>query len=174
MKQTFKQIMGSTYYFADDQSDIPKNIFDKIKEYSSFDPLKEKFIATCFIDQIGSRGEFFVLVTEDRVIIKKAVSFQQNYFKDVTGVERTGALGDILLLSAGNKSDCFPAMNMPKKELIDKLFNIICTRWMQFQNIPSDSTDNIASQIEKLASLKERGILTEEEFTQKKKQLLGI
>ncbi|MBE7413373.1 MAG: SHOCT domain-containing protein [Leptospiraceae bacterium] len=65
-------------------------------------------------------------------------------------------------------------MNMPKKELIDKLFNIICTRWMQFQNIPSDSTDNIASQIEKLASLKERGILTEEEFTQKKKQLLGI
>lgn len=38
---------------------------------------------------------------------------------------------------------------------------------------PTDST-GVASEIEKFASLKDRGIISEEEFNQKKKQLLGL
>ena len=38
----------------------------------------------------------------------------------------------------------------------------------------ADSDDDISNRLEKLAALKEKGILTEEEFTAKKKQLLGI
>ena len=34
--------------------------------------------------------------------------------------------------------------------------------------------DDTAAQLEQLAKLKEQGILTEEEFTAKKKQILGI
>jgi hypothetical protein len=38
----------------------------------------------------------------------------------------------------------------------------------------SATFDDIVGQIERIAALKERGVLTEEEFTAKKKQLLGL
>lgn len=41
-------------------------------------------------------------------------------------------------------------------------------------NSIQSSQEDVVSQIEKLAELKEKGILTEEEFSAKKKQLLGI
>ena len=45
-------------------------------------------------------------------------------------------------------------------------------------SIPEDEksafSDDDAEQLEKLAELKEKGIITEEEFNQKKKQILGI
>lgn len=45
-------------------------------------------------------------------------------------------------------------------------------------SVPADrndtSTDDVASQIEKFANLRDKGIITEEEFSAKKKQLLGI
>ncbi|MES9749153.1 SHOCT domain-containing protein [Bacillus safensis] len=39
---------------------------------------------------------------------------------------------------------------------------------------PDENTDFIIEEIRKYAALKEEGLLTEEEFTLKKKQLLGI
>lgn len=39
---------------------------------------------------------------------------------------------------------------------------------------PADSADNNIAQLEKLAELRDKGILTEEEFSAKKKQLLGL
>ena len=36
------------------------------------------------------------------------------------------------------------------------------------------AAESVADEIRKLASLKEQGVLTEEEFTAKKKQLLGL
>ncbi|WP_207748316.1 SHOCT domain-containing protein [Clostridium beijerinckii] len=38
----------------------------------------------------------------------------------------------------------------------------------------STSTESVADEIRKLAELKEQGILTEDEFSSKKKQLLGL
>jgi hypothetical protein len=39
---------------------------------------------------------------------------------------------------------------------------------------PKSGGDDVYEQLEKLASLRDKGILTNEEFTQKKKQLLGL
>lgn len=39
---------------------------------------------------------------------------------------------------------------------------------------PAPDTDDQIAQLEKLATLKQEGILTEEEFNQKKKQILGL
>jgi len=41
------------------------------------------------------------------------------------------------------------------------------------QSIPQENV-NIADQLERLAKLKEQGILTEEEFASQKKKLLGL
>ena len=40
--------------------------------------------------------------------------------------------------------------------------------------LPSKSEPDAFEQIEKLAKLKDQGIITDEEFTAKKKQLLGL
>jgi putative oligomerization/nucleic acid binding protein len=42
------------------------------------------------------------------------------------------------------------------------------------EQAPSGGGDDTAAQLEQLAKLKQEGILTEEEFTAKKKQILGI
>lgn len=39
---------------------------------------------------------------------------------------------------------------------------------------PAPATDDTTAQLQELAKLKDQGILTEEEFAAKKKQLLGI
>jgi hypothetical protein len=39
---------------------------------------------------------------------------------------------------------------------------------------PPAGGDDVAAQIQQLASLKDQGLLTEEEFAAKKKQILGI
>jgi len=44
----------------------------------------------------------------------------------------------------------------------------------QVQAAPAPAADDTAAQIEELGKLKEQGLLTEEEFTAKKKQILGI
>lgn len=40
--------------------------------------------------------------------------------------------------------------------------------------IPAPSTDDSVEQLKKLAELRDQGILTEDEFTAKKKQILGL
>jgi hypothetical protein len=42
------------------------------------------------------------------------------------------------------------------------------------EQAPSGGGDDTAAQLEQLAKLKQEGILTDEEFTAKKKQILGI
>lgn len=56
---------------------------------------------------------------------------------------------------------------------IDELLNnVYKDSAPSIQQIVIDNSNDIPAQIEKLASLKEKGILTEEEFTAKKKELL--
>jgi thiaminase len=42
------------------------------------------------------------------------------------------------------------------------------------QAAPAGGTEDLATQIEELGKLKDQGLLTEEEFAAKKKQILGI
>jgi hypothetical protein len=42
------------------------------------------------------------------------------------------------------------------------------------EGAPTGGADDTTAQLEQLAKLKQEGILTEEEFTAKKKQILGI
>ena len=43
-----------------------------------------------------------------------------------------------------------------------------------YEQVPQDDTDAQMAELEKLGELKDKGILTEEEFAAKKKQILGL
>ena len=67
--------------------------------------------------------------------------------------------------------------NVPKNE-VQAFVDVVRTHLMA-KNIPAQMTNNtsahlVADEIEKLASLMERGFLTSQEFDAKKKQLLEI
>jgi hypothetical protein len=43
-----------------------------------------------------------------------------------------------------------------------------------YEQVPENDTDAQVAELEKLGELKDKGILTEEEFAAKKKQILGL
>lgn len=129
MVETYKTFLGPAYFFTTDLSEIPVHTRKAIETKVAVDFSGERLLAACGIDRFASRGNFWVVVTEDRVLSFKSPSLQQNFFSDLTGVERAYT-GDIMLQSPGNKSNLFSAMLMPKKELADRMFLVIQARWL--------------------------------------------
>lgn len=142
--QKFTKIMGLTWFFTEDVNEIPDNIKAEITKEAGINFEHEKILAACFVNQIMQRGKLFVVVTKERIVAKKMTSLQQNYFADLTGAKRSIS-HDIVLLSAGNKSDMFSMMEMPKKACIDLLFEVINNHIMKIRssdNPANEATDN--------------------------------
>lgn len=84
----------------------------------------------------------------------------------------TGMLfGTITIHASGNNAEI---KNVPKKQARE--FGEFVRNKLNKKPEPSTtvSTSTVADQLEKLASLKEKGLLTDEEFASEKKKLLGL
>lgn len=82
--------------------------------------------------------------------------------------------GEIKLHASGND---LHMVWIPKDEGAEEFAKAIKSQMVdqkQETKVPSNDEPDVADQIKKLADLKDQGILTEDEFTTKKKQLLGI
>jgi Short C-terminal domain len=88
--------------------------------------------------------------------------------KEVNGRRIMEAVKDENTVMAGNKSQ-YEQM-VKAKTLIEEYQNDVEVKEPQSPLNPS----SVADEIKKLAELRDSGILTEEEFSAKKKQLLGI
>ena len=168
--------MGPTYFLAQNAADIPPKTRMAMEQRMSFPFDDEPFVAACGIDKWGSRGHFWVLVTEKRVLALKQPSLQQVFFDDLTGVERSYT-GDVVLLSPGNKSDLFSLALMPHRQVVDELFAIINRRWettraRRHREVAQPNQGDVVGQLERLATLHESGVLTDAEFEAQKKKLL--
>ena len=116
------------WYFTTDFNEVSEKLRTKILKESKVDHTTEQVRATCFL-KVAWGTPPFVIVTDKRVVARKATGvLVQNLFSDLTGVERSFTQ-DIVLLSPGNKSDLFSLANMPKKKLLDRMFEIINQRW---------------------------------------------
>jgi len=92
---------------------------------------------------------------------------------------RVGLLwGEIIIFTSGNKAEIKQVLKGSVRDFADYVRARI-TSPIQHASVPvgqvsQSNTEDVVTQLEKLAKLKEQGILTEEEFQAKKKQLLGI
>ena len=175
----YTQFIGPAYFFTTDPKEVPRKTRKSIEKRASLDFNSEQILAVCGIDQFGNRGNIWVVVSQERVVAFKYPALHQNFFNDLTGVERS-ITGDIVLLSPGNKSDLFHLLHMPHKKLIDRLFTIIHNQWVTTRNQVdsqafSDNSNNSTSveQLERLAKLRDQGILNEDEFTLEKAKILS-
>lgn len=187
MIQKFGGLINPAYQFTDRFDELPPKLLKNI-EPLSVDWKKEQFVASCWIHNFLSSGKIFVLVTNQRVVYKDPLRVTQNLFADMTGVERNKLTRNIILLSPGNPNKLFPSSAKPGGEkLLELLFNVINVTWIKTRQTltggtaassgPASPTNgaavSITEQIGELGSLRDKGILTEEEFQQKKKELLA-
>lgn len=91
---------------------------------------------------------------------------------------KTGLVfGELTIFASGNKADI---QNVEKKQVrnFSDYVRARITEIKEHASYPLEEKQNssvdLADQIKKLADLKEQGFLTEEEFSAKKKKLLGI
>lgn len=87
----------------------------------------------------------------------------------------TGILwGKIIIFASGNKAEIKNVQNAQVKSFGDYVRARI-SKIHEHASIPKQGDNNdITIQLEKLATLKEKGIITEEEFNAKKKLILGL
>ena len=120
-----------------------------------------------------------IYVTNKRIIVHKIEGLFKNEkieipLSSISSINTTVKLinAEIEILASNNKASVekLPVhIAQELKTLIDSLLHSASSK--------KDSTENtsdVADQIKKLADLRDAGILTEEEFNAKKKQLLGI
>jgi hypothetical protein len=185
MIQKFGGVIHPAYQFTTTFADLAEKLLKNIQPLS-VDWKKEPFVAACWIHNFLSSGKIFVLITSQRVVYKDPLRVTQNLFADMTGVERNRLTRNIQLLSPGNPNKLFANNTIPGDDLVTVLFDLINATWNKTrQNAPAGqatapalSTHDsapvppITAQIEQLGALRDKGILTEEEFQQKKKELL--
>ena len=152
----------------------------ELKELSKmiYDDEKVGKGATCSFS--GKPG--LAVATSTRVIFVSKIMLnllvEEFAYDKITSVQMDGGFlsNDIIITFGGSKvkftglvkAQCTELTNYIKEQVNKPKSTGAVVH--QTVNVPTDPMDQIA----KLAKLKEQGILTEEEFTAKKKQLLGL
>jgi uncharacterized membrane protein YdbT with pleckstrin-like domain len=119
------------------------------------------------------------LITRSGIFAKRSKEIPLERINDVTFnqsvVERLFGAGDLLVESAGERGQT-RITNVRKPEqvqlMIYRTSEDNSNRMMQGRPAATETGDSIPEQIEALARLKERGMITEDEFEVKKKDLL--
>lgn len=140
MKKIGGGLLSMAWYFTRDWSEVPPRIAKVILEEGGIDFTVEELLAVCFVDYAGNRAKQFVAVTSARVVSRQVDRIEQVYFRDLTGVERTGVLRDVALLSPGNTSHAFnygplTSVAFPKPKLIDLVFEVINSHWRRLKAV---------------------------------------
>lgn len=121
----------------------------------------------------GLKGDKEILVKQiSSIQFKKAGSLTNGYiqFAFSGGKEDQGGLFDA---TKDENTVMFNKKQMPDFEKLKQAVEQKIEELSNHSSSPATSLDT-ADQIKKLADLRDSGILTEEEFSAKKKQLLGI
>lgn len=120
-----------------------------------------------------------IYVTDKRIIVHKIEGIFKNEkieipLSSISSINTTSKLvgASIEIVASNNKASVdklYLQIAEELKRLIDTQLHSTPT-----QTAPTETPIDVADQIKKLADLRDSGILTEEEFNAKKKQLLGI
>ncbi len=124
-----------------------------------------------------------VVLTVRRVIFISAGIVKQRFedfgYDKITSVQTSSGMmfGELTLHASGNKAAMTQIIKERAKEIGEYVRNQI---WgsgpavRPTQTAPADAPLDEADQIRKLAELRDQGILTQDEFDAKKRQILGI
>jgi uncharacterized membrane protein YdbT with pleckstrin-like domain len=120
------------------------------------------------------------VITNERVIVRRGMIARHGLeiplevINDVTFhqsiIERVVGSGDLIIESAGERGQSHFSDIPDPDEVQSDIYRLRETRMVALQGAPGQSA---AEQIETLARLRDQGVLSEEEFAEKKAKLLG-
>jgi len=117
----------------------------------------------------GLKGDKNIMISSISSIQFKNAGAMFNGYIQFAFMGGQEAKGGILQGTQDENTVMFTKKQQP---LFEQIRDIVEERIQSGNNPASTSSD--ADELEKLASLRDKGILTEEEFQQKKKQILGL
>jgi hypothetical protein len=123
-----KRVFGHSWGHTDTLDEVPDKIRAAIVKETGLDPSLEKVLSVSFVDTLGSRGNFFIVVTDDRVLTKNPSGVTQALFKDVRTVEQAPA--NVKIRSYHNEFSLFHTLVTPKSVLAEQLFGIVNRQWL--------------------------------------------
>ena len=157
--------------------ELPENMTNFLKTNLSLDVTTDNFVSATWIMNFFSKSKIFCIVLNDRVVYN-FTSIEQNYYSSVTGIEKN-LYNQIIMTSAGNRTIIFSQGfgYTPKKDVIEKIFADINRAFNDYNTQKNEEETSVKEEspdilIKKLYALYQQGILTEEEFTLKKKKIL--
>lgn len=181
------------------QEKIGSKIYQQIKKYMIYDDELAIYFAWG-LDSITAK-DYIVCTTKqiiimDREIFGATANVKQIYYEDITSAQTiqnsgdnslTGMLIDTALTSLFKQCDLqisvsgaitkISTLNKIEAERVIAIYHeyrkMIKTSSAQPQVVVQQNQPDVLDQIEKLAKLKDAGILTEDEFNQKKVELLS-
>lgn len=116
-----------------------------------------------------------ITLTDKRIIFTSKVLFtsvkKETQLENITSIDSESAFTNKIIITSYNK-DVFTITSIDKAvgEKLIQLYNSLKHR----QDIPVPEDSLGLSDLEKLAELRDKGIITNSEFDQKKKQILGL
>ena len=173
-----KGMMNIAYIVAENLKDVPADVMDVFTSQCYIDFTDEKLFCAIWNEKkfLNKTAQNCVIITDKRIIAKIVTDIGQNYWDSVTGVEKS-IFKDVVVLSAGNKTSMYgyATMSVPDEvlELTFKQANIAFNNYKK--NPVGDSNKSVDGDIEKLEKLKsllDAGVLTQEDFDEKKKSIL--
>ena len=173
-----KGMMNIAYIVAENLKDVPADVMDVFTSQCYIDFTDEKLLCAIWNEKkfLNKTAQNCVIITDRRIIAKIVTDIGQNYWDSVTGIEKN-IFKDIKVLSAGNETSLYgyATMSVPDEvlELTFKQANIAFNNYKK--NPVGDSNKSVDGDIEKLEKLKsllDAGVLTQEEFDEKKKSIL--
>lgn len=176
---------------------IGKNIYSQIKKYMVYDDELMLYFAWG-LDSLTAK-DYIVCTTKqviimDRELFGATANVKQLYYEDITAMntdqnskssDLTGMLLDAAITSLTNTCDLIihfaggmhkiNTLIKPEAERVVAIYHQCRKEQKQAASQPTviQQQPDVLDQIQKLAALKESGILSEEEFNQKKTELLS-
>ena len=115
----------------------------------------------------SSRMGFYARVYSNRLEFKNGAKHESIPLNQIAGVE-LGIIGKDTVIVETTGGAKYTIVSPKKKELREAIYNAISTKTNQ-----PIASNSVADELGKLAELKEKGVITQEEFDSKKRQLLG-
>jgi len=111
---------------------------------------------------------YWLNVYKNRVELKVGLGVQNIPLNQIASVQFSAVRGKVTIETTGGKK--YDMLTLKGKEVQEAILNAQAN----FSNTSGSSNISSTDEVTKLHDLKEKGIITQEEFDHKKKQLLGM
>ncbi len=137
-------------------------------------------IINCFNGKKDKRPGVFAITNKRLIFLYKVLFSESMEVIALNDIKTFNCSGDSITgsyLEIGTTSKSYNFLISYKKDIREELLNLINSvieNYNNSKNVSNNSNMDYIKQIEKLFELKEKGIITEEEFNKKRSQLLEL